>query len=48
MLEITPTLDNSRKEPIYIQLYDYIRNEIQGGKACYLPKEKLTEHLKMS
>ncbi|MFC0275020.1 PLP-dependent aminotransferase family protein [Metabacillus herbersteinensis] len=29
MLEITPTLDVGKKEPIYIQLYEYLRNEIQ-------------------
>lgn len=52
MLEITPTLDISRKEPLYIQLYDYIRNEIQSGIIPPLSKlpsqRKLAEHLNVS
>ena len=52
MLEITPALDSSREEPLYIQLYDYIRNEIQSGKIPPLSKlpsqRKLAEYLKVS
>lgn len=52
MLEITPTMDISRKDPLYMQLYDYIRNEIQSGKIPPLSKlpsqRKLAEHLKVS
>lgn len=52
MLEITPALESSRKEPLYIQLYDYIRNEIQSGKIPPLSKlpsqRKLAEYLKVS
>ncbi|WP_141434417.1 PLP-dependent aminotransferase family protein [Bacillus sp. 03113] len=52
MLEITPALHSSRKEPLYIQLYEYIRNEIQSGKIPHLSKlpsqRKLAEHLKVS
>ncbi|MEW9577352.1 PLP-dependent aminotransferase family protein [Bacillus toyonensis] len=29
MFEITPTLDVRKKEPIYIQLYEYLRKEIE-------------------
>lgn len=52
MLEITPALDNSKEEPLYIQLYEYIRNEIQSGKIPPLSKlpsqRKLAEYLKVS
>jgi GntR family transcriptional regulator / MocR family aminotransferase len=52
MLEITPALDSSKEKPLYIQLYDYIRNEIQCGKISPLSKlpsqRKLAEYLKVS
>ncbi|HJV44241.1 MAG TPA: PLP-dependent aminotransferase family protein [Bacillota bacterium] len=52
ILEITPALDSCRKEPLYIQLYEYMRNEIKCGKILPLSKlpsqRKLAEYLKIS
>jgi GntR family transcriptional regulator / MocR family aminotransferase len=52
MFEITPELDRSKDEPLYIQLYDYIKKEIQEGSikaATRLPsKRKLSEYLQIS
>lgn len=52
MLEITPVLDSNRKEPLYIQLYDYIRDEIRSGNIPPLSKlpsqRKLAEYLQVS
>lgn len=31
MFEIMPILDYSKKVPLYIQLYEYIKGEIQNG-----------------
>ncbi len=52
MLEITPGLDNDKEEALYIQLYDYIRSEIESGKIppeSKLPSQrKLAGHLEVS
>ncbi|RXZ80485.1 PLP-dependent aminotransferase family protein [Paenibacillaceae bacterium] len=32
MIELTPTVDDASKEPIYMQLYLYIRDEITAGR----------------
>lgn len=52
MLELTPVLDNSKDIPLYIQLYEYIKTEIQNDKikpGTKLPsKRKLSQHLKIS
>lgn len=52
MLEITPSLDARKKEPIYIQLYEYLRNEIQRKNIpphSKLPSQrKLAEYLHVS
>jgi len=39
MKEILPVLDYNREEPLYLQLYKYIKNEIEGGRLK--PEEKL-------
>ncbi|MFF2448251.1 PLP-dependent aminotransferase family protein [Neobacillus sp. NPDC058068] len=39
MLEITPVFDNKSKDPLYIQLSNYIKQEILTGRIK--PKEKL-------
>lgn len=39
MKEILPVLDYSKDEPLYLQLYKYIRSEIEGGRLK--PDEKL-------
>ncbi|RFU60143.1 PLP-dependent aminotransferase family protein [Bacillus sp. V59.32b] len=52
MFEITPDLDRSKSTSLYIQLYEYIKKEIQSGgiKAeTKLPsKRKLSNHLGIS
>ncbi|MBA4538148.1 PLP-dependent aminotransferase family protein [Bacillus aquiflavi] len=52
MIELTPHLDNEKKEPLYVQLYHYIREEIQTGNIApgvKLPsKRKLAAHLGIS
>lgn len=42
MLEIMPNLDSTKKEPLYTQLYEYLRKEIQKGNI--LPHSKLPSH----
>jgi DNA-binding FadR family transcriptional regulator len=39
MIEITPVLDSKNDKPMYIQLADYIKQEILSGRIK--PKEKL-------
>ncbi|MFT9847074.1 MocR-like pyridoxine biosynthesis transcription factor PdxR [Aneurinibacillus sp. REN35] len=46
MLELTPALDSSKEEPLYIQLYEYIRGEIQNGNIT--PKSKLPSQRKLA
>ena len=50
MLEITPHLNN--EEPLYLQLYNYIKAEIQNGKIraqSKLPSQRsLAKHLQIS
>lgn len=52
MLELTPELNSSKDIPLYIQLYEYIKTEIQNDKikpGTKLPsKRKLSQHLKIS
>ncbi len=52
MLEITCVLDYKKQDPIYIQLYDYIKKEIQSGRIpinSKLPSQrKLANHLQIS
>lgn len=52
MIEITPILDHSRGEALYIQLYKHFKQEIQAGKIEVgerLPsKRKLSVHLGIS
>ncbi|MFC7392300.1 PLP-dependent aminotransferase family protein [Scopulibacillus cellulosilyticus] len=52
MIELTPRLDETKADPLYIQLYDYIREEIQAGRivaGTRLPsKRKLANHLRIS
>ncbi|WP_332632403.1 PLP-dependent aminotransferase family protein [Halalkalibacter flavus] len=52
MIEITPFLNPSTSEPLYMQLYSYIKKEIQHGKiepGMKLPsKRKLSIHLRIS
>ncbi len=52
MYEITPLLDHEKEEPLYIQLYQYIKGEIQSGRldaGVKLPsKRKLSQHLAIS
>lgn len=52
MLEMTPALDSSGLEPLYIQLYEYIRQEIQNGTIkphSKLPAQRrLADHLQVS
>lgn len=52
MLEITPELDITRSTPLYIQLYEYIKNEIQSGRigaGTKLPsRRKLSSYLGIS
>ena len=50
MLEMTPNLNN--EEPLYLQLYNYIKAEIQNGKIraqSKLPSQRsLAKHLQIS
>ncbi|MFA1819251.1 PLP-dependent aminotransferase family protein [Virgibacillus oceani] len=52
MIELTPILDDTKAEPLYIQLYRYIKEEIEGGRIradIKLPsKRKLSSHLGIS
>lgn len=52
MLEITPVLDAGKKEPIYIQIYDYLKSEIQRkniSPQSKLPSQRrLAKHLNVS
>lgn len=52
MIEITPYLDRNKNVPLYIQLYEYIKNEIQIGTIKVgekLPsKRSLAKHLGIS
>ncbi|WP_257346848.1 PLP-dependent aminotransferase family protein [Pseudalkalibacillus decolorationis] len=52
MLELTPKLDIQSVEPLYLQLYNYIREEIESGTLlphAKLPsKRKFAQHLKIS
>lgn len=52
LIELTPLLDPTKKEPLYYQLYQYIKEEIQTGKieaGIKLPsKRKLSVHLGIS
>ncbi|MFC0417527.1 PLP-dependent aminotransferase family protein [Cytobacillus solani] len=52
MLEITPKLDNQSEKPLYVQLYDYIKQEIKMGNLTpdiKLPsKRRLAAHLSLS
>ncbi|MGE7767224.1 PLP-dependent aminotransferase family protein [Peribacillus sp. NPDC096540] len=49
MFEITITLEKTKKEPLYLQLYEYFKVEIQNGQikaGIKLPsKRKLADHL---
>ncbi len=51
MLEITPYFNDVDKKPLYIQLYEHIRDEIQKGRikpSTRLPSiRKCTEHLRI-
>ncbi|MBB6453311.1 GntR family transcriptional regulator/MocR family aminotransferase [Salirhabdus euzebyi] len=52
MLEITPNLKDDPKLPLYVQLYEYVKNDILVGKleaGTRLPSiRKLAEHLNIS
>lgn len=52
MVEITPKLDTQSAEPLYLQLYEFIKQEIQAGNLQHhtkLPsKRKLSKHLDIS
>jgi len=52
MLELTPNLNIGNKIPLYVQLYEYIKEEIRSGKippVTKLPaKRKLAIHLEVS
>ncbi|WP_102272047.1 MocR-like pyridoxine biosynthesis transcription factor PdxR [Cytobacillus massiliigabonensis] len=52
MLEITPKLDNQSEKPLYVQLYEYIKQEIKMGNLTpdvKLPsKRRLAAHLSLS
>ncbi|MFE8696171.1 PLP-dependent aminotransferase family protein [Cytobacillus sp. FJAT-53684] len=52
MLEITPKLDNQSGKPLYVQLYEYIKEEIKVGNIspdAKLPsKRRLATHLSLS
>ncbi|MBM7587904.1 GntR family transcriptional regulator/MocR family aminotransferase [Bacillus pakistanensis] len=52
MIDLTPNLDSQRNEPLYIQLYNYIKDEIKGRSLAphtKLPsKRKLASHLQIS
>jgi GntR family transcriptional regulator/MocR family aminotransferase len=46
MLELTPKLDIHSEEPLYVQLYHYIKREIESGNLT--PKTKLPSKRKLS
>lgn len=52
MLELTPKLDVQSNEPLYVQLYNYIKEEMKTGKLMphtKLPsKRKLARYLRIS
>ncbi|TCP21058.1 GntR family transcriptional regulator/MocR family aminotransferase [Scopulibacillus darangshiensis] len=52
MFELTPKLDVQSEKPLYVQLYDYIKQEMKAGNLmphAKLPsKRKLARHLKIS
>lgn len=52
MLELMPTLDNTKNTPLYVQLYEYIKQEIENETikpGIKLPsKRKLATHLGIS
>ncbi len=52
MLEITPILDSQKEDPVYIQLYRYLKEEIQSENIppqSKLPSQrKLANHLNLS
>lgn len=52
MLEIMPNLNSTKKEPLYLQLYEYLRKEIQKGNIpphSKLPSQRnLANHLSLS
>lgn len=52
MFEITPTFDENADKPLYLQLYDYIRGEMEAGRIppnTRLPSiRKLARHLGVS
>ncbi|MBB6444794.1 MocR-like pyridoxine biosynthesis transcription factor PdxR [Bacillus benzoevorans] len=52
MYELTPLLDQEKEEPLYIQLYQYFKDEIQSGRleaGVKLPsKRRLSQHLGIS
>ncbi|MDZ7542836.1 GntR family transcriptional regulator, partial [Clostridium perfringens] len=49
---LTIALDNNNSVPLYIQLYNFIKNEIQNGniesKSKLPSKRKLSKHLEIS
>ena len=52
MLELTPKLDVHSKEPLYVQLYNYMKEEMKSGNVAphtKLPsKRKLAQYLQIS
>ncbi|WP_419882971.1 GntR family transcriptional regulator [Peribacillus sp. B-H-3] len=46
MLDITPLLDSTKKDPLYIQLYQFLKKEILSGRIS--PGEKLPSKRKLS
>ncbi|MFC3885740.1 PLP-dependent aminotransferase family protein [Bacillus songklensis] len=52
MMEITPNLDRTKNEPLYMQLFAYLKREIQCGRllsGTKLPsKRKLSSYLEVS
>ena len=52
MIEITVVLENKREEPLYLQLYNYFKQEIQNGtikpREMLPSKRKLSLHLGIS
>src|SRR4051794_14168710 len=46
MIELTPVLDNKNGKPLYIQLANYIKQEIVSGRIK--PKEKLPSKRNLS
>lgn len=52
MFEIMPILDSTKNIPLYVQLYEYIKQQIQNGsikQEAKLPsKRKLSDYLEIS